>query len=444
PAPLPHLTASTGYIAMAPPSGLYSIQRMIAAGSIKFPRIRLVDARPVVHQGQRLIILRDPLHLTDRVLAVPQQLAPILALCDGTREDPAALNAALAVRFGSRADIRVIEHLLRALDDAVLLDNDRFRETKKEVLDRYRTAEFRDPALAGPSYPEDPDELRTMLDGYVEQAGSEPNGNRQSHPAELRGLVSPHIDYMRGGPVYARVWKEAEDAVRAADLVIILGTDHYGGDGSITLTRQNYASPLGVLPTATGIVDALAREVGPDAAYEGELRHCGEHSIELAAVWLQYIREGQECEVVPILCGSFARFTQRNGGESIMDASDEFSGLIEVLNEAARGRKALFVAAGDLSHVGPAFGGPSVDFAARALLQQQDEELIDRICAVDAEGFLSAIRAIEDRNNVCGVSPIYLALKALGQGEGYSHGYNRCPADETGTSLVSICGATIS
>jgi len=77
---------------------------------------------------------------------------------------------------------------------------------------------------------------------------------------------------------------------------------------------------------------------------------------------------------------------------------------------------------------------------ARAQLKSVDDELIDRICESDADGFLAAIRRVEDRNNVCGVSPIYLALKLAGPGQGERVSYDRCPADENGTSLVSVCG----
>jgi hypothetical protein len=43
--------------------------------------------------------LRDPLRLTDNTILIPQSLAPILALCDGTR-DAGGIRASLAVRYG--------------------------------------------------------------------------------------------------------------------------------------------------------------------------------------------------------------------------------------------------------------------------------------------------------------------------------------------------------
>jgi AmmeMemoRadiSam system protein B len=378
-----------------------------------------------------LILLRDPLQLSDKTLLVPQVLGPVLGLCDGSREDSRALGAALAVRYGLPLDPDSIQQLLEALDEAVLLDNERYEEARLDALAQYRQVPFRIPALAGPSYPAEPEELRCLLMSYLENS---------EQPLRIRtasGLVSPHIDYARGGPVYAQVWKQAEEAVRTAELAVIFGTDHFGGDATITLTRQNYATPFGVLPTARGIVDELAEALGEGAAFDGELRHRGEHSVELAAVWLHHTREQRECEVVPILCGSFARFTS---GLAHPSQDDRMSAVASILQKHVRGRQTVVIAAADLAHIGPAFGGYPVDLAGRARLEESDAELIDRICAGDSEGFLGAITRVGDRNNVCGVSPIYLALRTLAGTPGRSVAYDRCPADDQGTSFVSVCG----
>jgi len=399
----------------------------------RFPRLRPVDLRPIVYQGQRLLLLRDPLQLSDKTLLVPQVLGPVLALCDGTREDASAVGAALAIRYGLPIDTGSIKQLLEALDEALLLDNERHENAKLAALDEFREAPFRPPALAGPSYPEEPDELRRLLASYSQDGNKTPGADG----AGGLGLVSPHIDYARGGQVYAQVWKHAEESVRGADLAIIFGTDHFGGDASITLTRQHYATPFGVLPTASDIVDELAQAIGEQSAFEGELRHRGEHSIELAAVWLHHTRQELECEVVPILCGSFARFT---GGQAAAAEDERINSIVAILREKIKRRRTVVVAAADLAHVGPAFGGAPMDLAGRGELEASDTELIDRMCAGDAEGFLAAIKRVEDRNNVCGVSPIYLALRTLTGASGHFVAYDRCPADEQGTSLVSICG----
>jgi AmmeMemoRadiSam system protein B len=412
-----------------------------------YPKLRAVQVHPVVQNGRQSILLRDPLQLSDRTLVIPQPLHMVLPLCDGTREDPAALSASLAVRHGLRISPTAIDQLLSALDEACLLDNGTYRRAWEEAAQEYRNAPFRPPASAGQSYPDDAQELKGLLDGYIRQIRTEPVENATG-PASIRGLVSPHIDFARGGPVYARIWEKAIDAVQAADLVLILGTDHADGvhpDGvhpagsaaTLTLTRQHYATPYGVLPTARSIVDALAEALSETSPFAAELHHRSEHSIELAAVWLHHIRGGEPCEMVPVLCGSFRQCIL---GEKLAARDPTIQTFVDVFKRAAQGRQVLVIAAADLAHVGPAFGSRPVDMIGRARLQAADEALIEQMNRGDAEGFLSEIQRVGDRNNVCGVPPIYLALRLLEPVQGELVAYDRCPADRQGTSLVSICG----
>jgi AmmeMemoRadiSam system protein B len=412
---------------------------MTTSTETRLPKLRAVDIRPFAQDGRLYLLLRDPLQLSDKVVTIPQQLGPLLALCDGTR-DSGALSAALGVRYGLRVGPDVMEQLLAAFDEALLLDNERFVEARERALIEYRQAPFRPPSSAGRSYPADVDELCHFLRRYLDDTnGAEDMEGEEIGASDVRGLVSPHIDYARGGPVYARVWKRAREAVRAADLVVLLGTDHMGGDGTLTLTRQHYATPFGVLPTARGVVDALADALGAETAFADELHHRSEHSIELAAVWLHLVRgrEEEPCEVVPILCGSFGHFV---GGDREPASDLAVNALVDVLRQAMDGRQALVVAAADLAHVGPAFGGRPLDLISRVQMQAADCELIERMCAGDAEGFFTAIKHVGDRHNVCGLSPIYLAMRALSPVQGEQIAYDRCPADQNGTSLVSICG----
>jgi AmmeMemoRadiSam system protein B len=395
-----------------------------------FPKLRPIEARPFQRGGQLFIALRDPLGLTDKTVFIPQQLGPILALIDGTR-DARSLSAALAVRLGMSISPGEIEQILIAFDRSFLLDNDHSAEARVRALDDYRKAPFRGPALAGGTYPENIGELRGLLQGLLDAVEDRPIFD------EVRGLISPHIDYARGGPVYAQAWESTRDFVRAADLAVIFGTDHSSPSGRLTLTRQNYATPFGVLPTEQEVVQDLVNIIGEEEALGHELYHRGEHSIELAVIWLHYMREEQPCELVPILCGTFEQFM---GDEADPKEDIQVEKMIDALRSVLKTRNAIVLAAGDLSHVGPAFGGLPLDLVGRARLGAADEDLLERICAGDTNGFFEAIRNVGDIHNVCGMAPIYLTMRALSPVKGTEVAYDRCPADEQGTSLVSICG----
>jgi AmmeMemoRadiSam system protein B len=171
------------------------------------------------------------------------------------------------------------------------------------------------------------------------------------------------------------------------------------------------------------------------------LHHAGEHSIELAAVWLHHVRDGRPVELVPILCGSFFHFIQ-TPYEPAQDPV--FERALSALREVLAGRRTLVVAAADLAHIGPAFGDPRpVDFMGRAQLATDDDALIETICHGDAEGFYHRIEAERDRRNVCGLAPIYLTLRLLEETKGERAGYDRCPADQNNTSWVSVCGVVL-
>lgn len=400
------------------------------------PKLRPIRAQPVIHYGQRAIALQDPLQISTQVVILPQRLAPLLALCDGTR-DLDMLRASLAVRGGVYLTPHEVEQIIRQLDDALLLDNERFAEAQQRILEEYRSAPCRRPALAGLSYPANPGMLRHYFQQLVERVPQNPPGD-----SAVRAVISPHIDYHRGGPVYAQVWAQAAPSIRKAELAVIFGTDHNGSLGQITLTRQHYATPFGTLPTDRGVVEALADALGAEAAFMEELHHRNEHSIELAVNWLHYFLDDREIPIVPILCGSLEHHVQ-NGTDPGADAT--MTTLIETLREVTSGRRVLWVAAADLAHVGPAFGDPMpLDLVTRAQLQAADERLLKAIKAGDPQGFFQSVQAERDRWRVCGLAPIYLTLQMVAPASGRIVAYERCPADAENGSVVTIAGALLS
>lgn len=399
------------------------------------PRLRPLDVQRALRAGEPALALRDPLELAEGTLVLPEVLAPILALLDGTRDRPTIL-AELRLRHGLRAEPAQLDGLLDALDAACLLDNERAAAARAARLAAFRAADARPPSHAGAVYPEDPRALAAQLDGWLAGAA-----RRGIEPLEAPrfpfGLLSPHIDYGRGGPVYAAVWRRAARAVAEADLAVILATDHGGDAGTVTLTRQSYATPLGRLPTETGVVDALAAAWGEEAAFDGELRHASEHSIELLAVWLQHLRGPEPLPLVPVLVGGFGHF-RADPGEPARDPA--LAALLAALDRATAGRKVLVAASGDLAHVGPAFGGPPWSADDFEGLQEIDAALLERMEAGDAEGFFAGIQAVENAHNVCGVAPIWLTMKASRAGGGRTLDYAQCPADAQDRSRVSIGG----
>ncbi len=395
------------------------------------PKLRNVNVQQITHQGQPVFLIQDGLKLTDTAIVLPQALGPFALLCDGTHTLP-EMRATLEVRYGLQLSEEVMTDLLVQFDEALLLESDHFNQVKQQAIDEYRAKPFRQPVLAGPSYPANADSLRKLLRDYLDNIDPV-----TPLPANSRGVISPHIDYQRGGLTYASVWAAAAEAIREAELVIILGTDHNGGYGTLTLTPQNYASPLGVMPTDGGVVDKLAQVLGPERAFAEELHHIGEHSIELVLVWLQYMRQEKPCPIVPILVGSFYHYMT---GKAAIEDEKRYGQFVDTLREEMEKRRTVIVSSGDLAHLGPAFGEAPLSSAAHTQMKKDDDALLENLCNGNADSFFKFMQAGQYQRNVCGLSPFYFTLKTLGQTQGQTLAYDRCPADQNNTSFVSVCG----
>ncbi|MBI4338453.1 MAG: AmmeMemoRadiSam system protein B [Chloroflexi bacterium] len=411
---------------------------------IQYPRLRPLDVKWVGEGDERYLHLRDPLGLCPGEVLVPSPLAPFLALCDGEHNLP-TIRAALALYRGVDLTPEQTEKITRELDEALALEGPRFEEAHRDALAAYRTSPFRTPALAGAAYPGDPTGLEKALDGYCAKYPAKDAADALAGP--VVGILSPHIDYQRGHRVYAESWPSILPALAQCEQVIVFGTDHSGGAGRLTLTRQPYATPWGVLPSDKDLTSRLVQALGEEAALQEELHHAREHSIELATVWLHYMLRRARGKatfhnlptVLPVLCGSLTDFIQ---GDQDPGWDPTFARALEVLRRAMEGKRTLIVAAGDLAHVGPAFGDAEAwDVAGRAQLRDADQASLEAACRGDAQGFFQGLQAEKDRRRVCGQTPIYLALRLMGSNvSGEALSYDQCPADAQSGSLVSIAG----
>ena len=444
------------------------------------PRLRPLDAQWVQIDGEPRLRLQDPLLISDRLALIPAPLAPLLPLLDGTRtlaelERDFARATSVSLPGGLTAAV------VQALDEALLLDGARFHQALGEATVSFRRAPFRPPALAGISYPAEPDALQAVLDSYLTTTGAV----RSLGWGVPAGVLSPHIDFARGGPVYAATWAACTTALAACDVVVVFGTDHRGAAGRLTPTPQRYATPWGTFPVDEAAVSAVAAPFGA-AAFEDELHHRREHSIELAAVWLHWAlrragRAGRAGEalpaLVPVLCGSFHCYVAPPSPDSetagriksypgaARHPSDEAGErAVAALAQALAGRRVFVVAAADLAHVGPEFGDDApLTAAEKRAVRDNDACLLAAASEGDADQWLAALRAQRDRTRVCGLPPVYWAMRLLSllrdgveidggpgarrgrEGErrpvhGRTVAYAQCAADAHYNSLVSIAG----
>lgn len=401
------------------------------------PKLRLVEPMWVEHLGRRFLHLRDHMSMSDLTVMIPEVAAPVVTLLDGTRSLP-EIRSALALRFGLTVTDEELASMIGQLDQALLIGNGEFRRARRRAVAEYREPDHRSPSHVGAVYPASAEALEAAIRRWCAEARL--HGPQERPSGDLVGMLCPHIDYNRGHGTYAELWRDIEPDLSGIETVVILGTDHYGALGQLTPTVQNYSTPYGTLETDMDIVDRLADAIGSDA-FEEELHHRTEHSIELATVWMHHFLRGQEVKLVPVLCGSFHEYTSSGA-----DPSDtpHIPAALEVLNETISDRRTLVIAAGDLAHVGPAFGDPNpLDQVAKAKIKSEDSQSISAICAGDSRRFLEISRNESDRRKICGLPPIYLMLRLLEGARGIHMGYDQCPADTANGSIVSIAGALL-
>jgi hypothetical protein len=400
------------------------------------PRLRAVEAFPVEHEGQRFVALRDAAGYTASVLMLPVQLLELLALLDG-QHSLVDIQAEIMRRHGELMPREQVERLLEALDEHGFLDSARFAARRAAIDRAFLETPVRPASHAGGAYPAEPEPLRRAIDGFFSRP--EGPGPVAAAPATtpLRGLVAPHIDYHRGGAAYA--WGYGEAAARAdADVFVVFGTCHAGMRDPFALTRKGYETPLGVAAVDRELVDAIAARARQDC-FGSELAHRNEHSIELQAVFLQYLYEGRrEVKIVPILTSfvheALARRARPEDDPRVPRFLDALADAV-----AATGRRVAFIAAADLAHMGPRFGDPApVDAAELARIDREDRALLATVEAGDAGPFFDAAAADNDRRRTCGLSPIWTLLRAVGGAPGRLRRYAQWPDPQGVVTFASV------
>jgi len=401
--------------------------------SLERPKLRTVIPRRVEHQGQVFVLLQDsPAVLAQPVMIPHDGFQYIVRHFDG-QSTLVEIQALVLRQTGLFLAIKELEDLVKRLDAAMLLEGPTFAS----FLQTYRQSGKRPAALAGRSYAGTVRALRAQLEQFFVGSGGagQPEAGRETSTV-FRGILSPHIDFQRGGPVYTWSYKELVERTDA-DTFVILGVAHQYCQRRFALTRKDFETPLGLVPTDREYVDRIAARAGRDL-FEDELSHRTEHSIEFQVVFLQYVfGEERPFSIVPILVGSFHDLIERG----VDPGSDpEISDFIDALREAeaASGRKVAYIGGIDLCHVGPEFGDPTaVAPEFQEQVRQFDDSMLARAASCDPEGWFRTAAGVGNRWRVCGLAATYTMLRAIGPAQGRLLKYHQA-IDDRRTCCVSF------
>ena len=405
------------------------------------PRIRPIEAFPVQHEGKTLIYLKDPLNF-----ATPLGISPagyfVLAHFDGGHSFT-EIQETYGKRFGALLGTDELKQFVEMLDQHHYLESDRFDNYRQAVMAEFRQSPTRIPAHVGGGYKSDPVGLTAQLDDYFQPPKGPGPPTIANGRVAPKAIVAPHIDFHRGGPSYAWAYKALAES-QGADLYIVLGTSHCGGNTPYILTLKDFATPLGLVETDREFVNRLQAQCVDDY-FGDEYLHRGEHSIEFQMLFLKYAAQKRAAlsgqpekpfKIVPILVSSFHSLMM---SRTLPEQTAAIGNFLTALRRLAAqdSREICFVAGVDLAHVGRQFGDtePVTDDFLK-WIEAEDRQLVERLAALDAPGFFNEIAKDQDRRKICGFSPLYSLIHLLDGARGNHLNYGQAFTPETGSAVT--------
>lgn len=394
-----------------------------------FPRLRSeIDAAPANRDGETYYILYDRSGIAAARLLVSPLGLLVAGRLDGSASvlDVAdALNRELRDGEITCSDV---EQIIGALDEALFLVGDRFQDYQAQAARDFHASPVRQPCSAGSAYDDDHAALAASLDRMLAEAPpvEESGGAPDAFP---RGVVSPHIDFLRGAPGYGQLYRHLA-ARPAPRTVVIIGTAHTPLAARFSLCEKDFVTPLGPLPLDRDLAARIRRAVEPGPDPDGDLlAHRGEHSIELQAVWLRHVY-GENIRIVPILAASLGDFIEGGLPPETAVRDPALAGLASCLGKAVADGGVMVMASADLSHVGPRFGdGEEVTNPFLEAVEVVDREYLAALSQGATAG-LSSLAQHGDRHHVCGSACIHALGLAIPDAKPRLLGYHQAASPE--------------
>lgn len=395
------------------------------------PSIRLdLDLIPMEHQGQELILIRDPLGLVPEGSAFPRHMARVLRLLDGSRDLAQLQEELTRMNGGSVVTREFIETLLGELDQTFILASDRYQGARRQKVAEFEALPVREPALAGSGYPDEVEAIEKGIDDMLAAVKAP-----QQPEKRITALVAPHIDLMIGAKAYGRVYSLLKGLM--PERVVILGVGHQLAEAMYSPSGKDFRTPLGLVKGEPELAAAL-RKAGGAVVAPDEFAHRSEHSIEFQLLFLQHLLPKDSFRVLPILCGpaaqSLEEYTRASFTERAQGFLDALAGIV-----AEPEVRTLVVAGVDLCHVGPKFGDAETASQLEEPATIHDKVLMDRLCDFDAKGFWSESISVADAFHVCGFTALATLLEVLpaSQGKVLEHQFWHEEATRSGVGFAS-------
>lgn len=365
------------------------------------PQLRWpLDIRVDNHEGQKILIFNCPLGIADEPLVLIGAVGPIISALDGTRsiEDLVSQFSEYGVKQN------LIEELVALLDKNLFLASPAFIAAENEIKERFKNSSTRPAALAGRGYALTKELLKTEIDQYLSHGVS-----LSKNGVPLAGIVSPHIDYRRGGACYGKTYTHLKNA--SHDLYVLIGTSHMFSKKLFHLTRKDFVNPLGVLPCDTNFIDSLAKQYGEKRSFEDEFLHKKEHSLELQIPFMSQVVNAPK--IAPILVGGFHHMLRGDKLPNDFEEYETFAAALALgLKEYIQAGKRICIVAGvDMAHVGRHFGD-EFELSPEYMkdIEGRDNVYLSSILTQNKDLMFRHVAEDQDARRICGFPTMYTVL----------------------------------
>ena len=256
---------------------------------------------------------------------------------------------------------------------------------------KVKTVTIRLPVVAGQFYKGDEAGLRQEIErSYLHRLGPGRIPEQKGTARVLKAVVSPHAGYVYSGSVaahsFSAIFEDGEPEV-----FVILGPNHHGAGEAIAVwSRGSWKTPLGEVTIDERVADAIITQ--SSYAKADERAHRQEHSIEVQLPFLQFLFP--DAKIVPICMRS--EIVTQSRVLDIWEMSTEVGQAVaRALDQM--GVDGLVIASSDFTH-----------FESTRSAQSKDHEAIEKILALDDEGFVQTV--YERYATICGYAPIVASM----------------------------------
>jgi len=367
---------------------------------------RGVEILPAKDKERDLILLKDNEGITNQVLVMPVETIALIQFFDGQNSIKDIQNQILKLTNHLVSEYEIIE-FVKQLEQANFLENEKVNEIRRKIYEEFKNSSIRKAIHKGLSYPENILELSSFMAKFLKI-------EEIKFPTQtIIGAISPHIDLIRGGSVYAKTYSELQKSV-IPDIVIAFGVSHKGGVSPFIFTKKEYETPYGNIQVDNDLYMKF-KEVLWYEPDEEEFFHKDEHSLEFQALWLKYIWRDKTPKWLPILVTDFERFCKKNPPSKIEYIEKFFNSAEIILKELLNQNKKVLILAGvDFSHVGPRFGDDiEITPEIKKTIEEYDKKILNLALELKADEFFLNVAETENETNICGLSATYSALRFI-------------------------------